>query len=92
MGRLYLLPEIIMNVLVFIPLGFLLAFSFQNIKFWQSILIGCLISISIEALQYFYKLGMAEFDDVFHNTFGVLIGYILYKIMYFLLRNKSVNS
>lgn len=75
-----LLPEIIMNIVGFIPLGFLLGSSFQKLRWWQIILAGLLISVSIEALQYFFKLGIAEFDDVFNNTLGVAIGYILFEI------------
>ena len=85
MGNMYLLPEIIMNLTAFIPFGYLLSMSFDNLKFWQLLLIGFLVSISIESLQFFYKLGMAEFDDVFNNTLGVGIGYSLYRLIYFVL-------
>lgn len=88
MGNMYLLPEIIMNLVVFIPFGYLFGMSFSNIKLWQVLMMGFLVSISIEFLQFFYKLGMAEFDDVFHNTLGVAIGYSLYKLIYFVL-NKT---
>ena len=43
--------------------------------------IGLIISGSIEALQYFLKRGFSEFDDVFHNTLGCLIGFMIVAII-----------
>ena len=73
------LPEKIMNLVVFIPVGLLLGSAFQRIKWWQVLATGFLISLSIEMLQFTLKRGFAEFDDVFHNTMGCLIGYMLIK-------------
>lgn len=42
---------------------------------------GLIISGSIEALQYFLKRGFSEFDDVFHNTLGCLIGFMIVAII-----------
>ena len=73
------LPEKVMNLVVFIPVGLLLGSAFQRIKWWQVFATGFLVSLSIEMLQFTLKRGFAEFDDVFHNTFGCLIGYGIYK-------------
>ena len=35
---------------------------------------GCLLSGLVEFLQLLYRLGFAEFDDVFDNTIGAAIG------------------
>ena len=40
---------------------------------------GCGISVTIEALQFFFMRDFSEVDDVIHNTLGCLIGYILVK-------------
>ena len=40
-------------------------------------LVGAGLSIGIETLQFVFKKGFAEFDDVFHNTLGCLIGYMI---------------
>lgn len=87
-----LLPEIIMNIVGFIPLGFLIGVSYQNLKWWQIILIGFFVSLSIEIIQYFFKLGIAEFDDVFNNTLGVAIGYTLFSLTHFLLNKIRLNN
>ena len=42
-------------------------------------LMGCGISVTIEALQFFFMRGFSEVDDVMHNTIGCILGYILVK-------------
>lgn len=79
-GREELLAENIMNVLAFTPIGLLLGLSFRNINWWQVLLVGSLISISVEAMQFWLKRGFAETDDVIHNTLGGLIGYGLFRL------------
>ena len=74
-GRKDLLTQDIMNVAAFIPIGFLLACAFDRLKGWQALLIGGGFSVLIESLQFVLRRGFAEFDDVFHNVVGCLIGW-----------------
>lgn len=85
-GKEDLIEENIMNVVVFVPVGLLLGLVTLKLRNgWRtqiariSLIVGTglMISGSIEALQYFSKRGFSELDDVFHNTIGCLIGYIL---------------
>ena len=79
-GRIELLPENIMNVVVFIPVGMILGSLLRVKGSWLvALLIGCSISITIEALQFWFMKGFSEVDDVMHNTFGCILGYILVK-------------
>jgi glycopeptide antibiotics resistance protein len=73
-----LLVENIMNVVVFIPVGLMLG-SLLRVKGSCLIvlLIGCSISVTIEALQFFLMRGFSEVDDVMHNTVGCLIGFLI---------------
>lgn len=80
-GRVELLSENIMNVVIFIPIGLLLGCVFRNLNWWKVFLIGLGISFLIEALQLYMKCGFAETDDVIHNTLGCLLGYGLYSII-----------
>ena len=75
------MAENLLNVFAFIPIGFCLGMILRTAKWWKVLGIGILISASIELLQYFLKRGFAEFDDVFHNVLGCLIGYGLYKVV-----------
>lgn len=80
-GQEELLAENIMNVIVFIPVGFLLGCSFNRVKIWIILLCGCYISISIELSQFILKRGFTEVDDVMHNTLGCLIGFAIYSLI-----------
>ena len=79
-GKEDLLAEIIMNVVVFVPIGLLLGCISRNIKWWHTLLMGCGISLSIEALQFILHRGFSEFDDFMHNALGCLIGYGIYSL------------
>lgn len=73
-GRVDVLVQVVMNVLAFIPIGFLLG-TFKGLKWWQVLLIGLCFSILIELLQLVLKRGLTEIDDVVHNGVGCMIGY-----------------
>lgn len=63
--------EVRANILLFIPIGFLLPLSIKkNSLFW-----GIGFSILIEMVQLVTHRGTCETDDVISNTFGILIGY-----------------
>lgn len=74
----WLLPENIMNVAVFMPVGLLLGLIFRPISWVKVLAIGACLSVGIELMQFVLKRGFAEFDDVMHNTVGCLIGYGIY--------------
>jgi len=38
------------------------------------------LSFGIEVIQLVFKLGLFEFDDVFHNVLGAVIGYGLWRV------------
>lgn len=77
-----LLVENIMNVGVFVPVGVLLGCASRDMRWWMLLLIGMGISVSIETLQLVFKRGFSEFDDVFHNTLGCMIGYCVVWTIY----------
>ena len=79
-GRTELLTENIMNVVAFVPVGILLGAGIKGLKCWNALLIGVCLSVSIEVLQFVFKKGFSELDDVMHNTLGCLIGYGIYAL------------
>ena len=78
--------DMVMNIAIFMPVGFLLGMAFHAVRWWHTMIIGGGISLSIELLQYFTNRGVSELDDVFHNTLGCLIGFCVYR-MFFLFGN-----
>lgn len=65
----------VLNVILFVPVGFLLGFGFKNITWKKVLLTGCCLSVVVELLQLVFQKGFCEVDDVMHNTLGCLIGY-----------------
>lgn len=77
-GSTFLIFEIILNVVVFIPLGFLLPLCFRQINLCNTIIVTFLFSLIIEVMQLIFRRGWFEFDDVINNTLGGIIGYWMY--------------
>ena len=66
--------QILWNILAFIPIGLIGG----KVASWKIILIGAMVSVSVEASQLFFRLGLFEFDDMIHNTLGTVIGFVGY--------------
>lgn len=90
-GREDLLAENIMNVVVFIPVGLLICIAFKQMTWWKVLLIGCGISVTIETLQFLFKRGFSEVDDVMHNTVGCLLGYGIMTILRIIFNTRYNN-
>ena len=69
--------ESIFNILVFIPIGALLCNIFSKNKFVCHVLLGLMLSVSIEIIQYLLEKGVSDIDDVIFNVIGLLIGVAL---------------
>lgn len=71
------------NVICFIPFGFLLP-TISKKKVFKNFLsvtfMAMLFSIGIETAQLLMKVGAFDVDDIFLNTLGGLVGYILMKL------------
>ena len=70
------ITEILLNILLFVPLGFLVPERFERMRcFWKILLIGCLFSFSIELAQLLLHMGCFDTSDIVHNTLGAIFGY-----------------
>lgn len=69
------------NVILFIPYGFL-GILYPPLNRFFYLIITFLITINvIEFSQYYFRRGFADIDDVILNTSGVIIGFMIYKII-----------
>ena len=71
----------ILNIIMFIPLGALLGLSLKGMTWKKVLLVGFAVSFSIELLQFIFKRGLFETDDLIHNVVGCLIGYAISKVI-----------
>lgn len=76
--------ESLLNVIMFVPLGFLLGMAGEGIRWWKVLIICFSISVSVEVLQYIMQRGFSETDDVIRNTAGCMIGYGIYRFVSYL--------
>ena len=71
--------EVIMNILLYVPMGYLLPFIIKPMRY--SILactaVGFVCSCATEYAQLRYGLGYFQLDDILNNTLGCLIGAVL---------------
>ncbi len=76
-GDVIALKENLLNILLFVPLGLLYEMIFhQGIK--KSFFLGLFVALIIEFTQLITTLGTFEFDDLLHNSFGSLLGSLLF--------------
>lgn len=77
-----LIAESILNVLLFVPLGFLAGAAIRRKRLLETVGLCCGISVAIELLQLITRRGVCNIDDVIHNTLGCFIGYGLFLLCY----------
>lgn len=75
------LKGIILNILLFIPFGYMLPCIFRKLQkaLWSVILIGFICSLLTETVQLVTHLGWFDLDDLLNNTIGCIVGIILYR-------------
>ncbi len=80
--------EPILNILLFIPMGYFLPSLFRFFAKHKGFMffIGLLISLIVETAQLFTRLGWFDIDDLLNNNLGCIIGFIVW---YVLLRKKQ---
>jgi glycopeptide antibiotics resistance protein len=72
------LSEIILNVIIFIPLGVYACILFKRWTWINKLAFIFFISFLIECLQYILKVGAFDITDIITNSFGGIIGVLLF--------------
>jgi glycopeptide antibiotics resistance protein len=68
------------NVALLLPLGVLIPLVVGRDPGWRMVLLlGIATSATIEAVQWWFALGVASVDDVALNVTGVALGYLMYR-------------
>ncbi len=68
------------NIVLYVPLGFLLPLLWKRANLWKTVLIGFGCTFLIEFLQAFIGR-QGSTDDVICNVLGTLVGYAIYLLM-----------
>lgn len=80
-GRTKLIAENFWNVMMLLPIGALLPTAYAKMKLSSVTAAAFAVSLTIELTQLITKRGLFEFDDMFHNTLGAIIGYGVYQLI-----------
>ena len=78
--RNFFIGQILGNLVMLMPLGFMLPII-KKVSLKQVLLISLCFSVGIELTQFITGRGLMEFDDVFNNTVGAVLGYKVYDVM-----------
>ena len=95
MGKMGLLIggiNILGNIALLIPIGYLLPFVFHRLTTKKALIIALAFCLLIECIQAILKIGIFDIDDVILNGLGFMIGYWFYRwipaIWMYLIKNK----
>ncbi len=67
--------NIVGNIVLLVPLGFLLPFIFKQLNWKSSLIVAILSALFIELLQSMLHIGIFDIDDVILNALGCMMGY-----------------
>ena len=83
-----LLEQIVLNYLLFVPLGCLLPFTWPERYVGDGAargvarvaLVAAACSLCVELAQLALRVGLFELDDVLDNAIGAVLGYLLFRL------------
>lgn len=78
--RSFYIGQIFGNLVMLMPLGFMFPII-RKVSLKQVLLISLCFSVGIELTQFITGRGLMEFDDVFNNTVGAVLGYKVYDVL-----------
>ncbi len=86
----FYIKQIIGNLIMLMPLGLMLP-TLKKVNFKQVFLIALLFSVGIETVQFITGRGLMEFDDVFNNTVGAVLGFLIYHENKYSKHGRSIS-
>ena len=82
LGPVAVISNLFGNIAIFMPFGFLVPIlGRKKRKFWFTALASFELSLSVECIQLITKTGCFDVDDIFLNTIGGILGYLVYALM-----------
>ncbi len=80
------------NIALLIPIGFLAPFVHRNMTWRASLALGAIAGLSIEVMQTVLRVGIFDIDDCVLNALGVLIGYAAFAILAKWIRARNYRN
>lgn len=80
------------NILIFVPYGFFVSMASRERGFFKTLFFSMGLSLCVEIIQLFTRVGSFDVDDILLNTIGGVLGYIVFLICNELRRNHNVRK
>ena len=83
----------ILNIIAFMPFGFLVPMiSPSYSKWYKTVGLGFLFSLSIEVSQLFTLYRATDINDLLTNTLGTLLGFLFFRLLNKMVKRKLIPS
>ena len=79
------------NILIFVPYGFFISMAAVRRGFFKTLFYSFGLSLCVEVVQLFTRVGSFDVDDILLNTIGGVLGYILLVICNVIRRRYHVR-
>ena len=79
----------LINILLYIPVGFLVGLIAPKHKLLAAILVGLFLSETIECSQLIWHRGTFDVDDLFNNTVGALLGGLIVVLTLWIRKKRN---
>lgn len=73
--------NLIGNIVLLVPIGFLVAVVSRKMTWQKSLVLGIAASLAIEVIQAVFRVGIFDIDDIILNGLGVVIGYWAFAVL-----------
>ena len=81
------------NILIFVPYGFFISMASRSRGFFKTLFFSMGLSLCVEIVQLFTRVGSFDVDDLILNTLGGLLGYAVFwtadRIRRYLMKKRN---
>lgn len=82
LGPMAVISNLFGNIVIFMPFGFLVPILGRKKRnFWFASLLSFALSLTVECIQLVTRTGCFDVDDIFLNTIGGMLGYLVYALV-----------
>ena len=82
LGPMAVISNLFGNIVIFMPFGFLVPILGRKKRnFWFTSLLSFALSLTVECIQLVTRTGCFGVDDIFLNTIGGMLGYLVYALV-----------
>ena len=78
LGNFTVFANLFGNILIFVPYGFFISMASRSRGFFKTLFCSMGLSLCVEIVQLFTRVGSFDVDDILLNIIGGVLGYVLF--------------